>query len=114
MAKRKPPDDQPQEPPPHPEEGNVGFLCDKHKRTPDPKFKELPLDWFQGKFCQLRVVFDGDKGENLWFKVVGLAEHPTEELRGELHNYPVFVDMQWGDLVEFSRTEILQVTDSAD
>lgn len=90
---------------------NVGFLCGQHARKPDPKFLDFPMDWFIGKFCQLGVPMPNGKNENMWFKVLGLAEAPGEELRGELNNDPLFVDMKCGDLVEFSRKEILQVMD---
>lgn len=101
MSKKQPSDPEPL--------SNVGFVCDKHARKPDPKFLELPLEWFLGKFCQLGVPMPNGRNENMWFKVLGLAEHPSEELRGELNNDPLFVDMTCGDLVEFSRKEILQV-----
>lgn len=96
----------------HPEEGNVAFLCSDCGRKPDPKFADVPIETYLGGtvFCQLGVKCPDGRQENLWFKVIGRAEHEGEELRGELNNHPLYAEMTYGDLVEFSRKEILQVT----
>ena len=97
----------------HPEEGNIGGVCEKHAPKPNPKFAQIPVEQFLGKFCKLAVV-ESHATEFMWFNVISLAEHEGQELKGQCYNYPVKVSMRWGDLVEFNRSEIIDITDTTD
>lgn len=101
--------------PSHPEEGNVGRVCDKHKPKPDPRFLSIPPEDFLGLYCKLRFESPDGKGEYMWVLVVDLAQmNEDEELRGVLCNTPVVIDsIAMGDMVEFSRKEICGVTDES-
>lgn len=100
------------------EANNVGFVCRKHARKPDPYFKTLPPDWFVGKHCQLAFPFKAATDaagmqsgrEYMWVEVLSLGETPGHELRGALRNDPIYAeDWKGGDWLEFNRDEILQV-----
>jgi hypothetical protein len=86
---------------------NIGFVCDACARKPDPQFLTVPLEKFLGKYCKLAVPTPQGNHEYMWFIVTGLAEHPDEELRGELNNDPIYAEYLCGDIVEFSRKEII-------
>jgi uncharacterized protein YegJ (DUF2314 family) len=43
--------------------------------------------------------------ENLWVKITELKE---DIIVGALSNYPVFINLSWGDIVEFTFDEICE------
>ena len=90
---------------------NIAFLCPKHRRHPDPKYMESTPAWFIDKFCKLSFPCPDGRNENMWVKTIGFAESGDQELRGVLNNDPIFADIKCGDMVEFCRSEIIEVID---
>lgn len=86
---------------------NWGFVCDKHAPKPDPRFLELPPEYFIGKHVKLGFLTeDGLDTEHMWVEVKSLCDENDEELVGMLDNDPVKVDYTYGELIAFSRDEI--------
>ncbi len=91
---------------------NIGFRCERHRQLPNPVYNGMSLDWFRGRFCKLAFpgATDPERKEYMWVKVTGLAETEGEELRGTLDNDPILAtDFRCGDVIEFSRNEVLEV-----
>lgn len=98
--------------------GNVGYVCEHHKKSPDPHFTTLEPNWFLNRWCQLAFPFKTDKDkegeetgrEYMWVLCTALAETEGYELRGILNNDPIHAH-PWkdGDWLEFNRDEILVV-----
>lgn len=100
---------------------NMGIVCDEHAPKPDPRYLELPLEWFLGRRAFAKLGFDSCEEakealgkrcppkEHMWVEVVGRAEHESEEFRGKIANDPRFTTGECGDLVEFSRVEVEDV-----
>lgn len=97
---------------PHEPASNIGRVCRDCAPKPDPKYLRRRLEWFKGKFCKLAFATAEGQKEYMWVQVLGLAEQEGEELRGELCNDPVLpeiaADLEDGDLIEFSRKEIIE------
>jgi uncharacterized protein YegJ (DUF2314 family) len=90
---------------------NMRLICEHHRPSPNPIYNDVPLEQFQGRYCKLAFPQeDGEHFEYMWVEVVGFAESEDEELRGKLDNDPVqALQFKIGDLVEFSRNEIIEV-----
>jgi uncharacterized protein YegJ (DUF2314 family) len=74
-------------------------------------YLKVPLYGFIGNFCKLAFPAPDDGHEYMWVEVIGKAETPGEELRGQLNNDPVVAtEFKCGDIIEFSRSEIIDVT----
>lgn len=107
MKNQLPPDDEPESP------DNIVVRCPHHRLQTDPKYLHKPLDWFIGKHCKLDFKTDEGGGEYMWVKVSHVARaDDEEELIGFLDNDPqVIPDLFNGDIIEFSRNEIIDVYD---
>lgn len=87
---------------------NIDFQA--RRRRPDPEYLEKPLDWFIGINCKLAFLAPDGRQEYMWVLCQGLALTKGEELRGQLDNDPqIAVEFECGDLIEFSRKEIIEV-----
>ncbi len=84
---------------------NVECVCRHCAPKPDPRYREISPEEFIGLNCKLDFPCE-DTVEHMWVRCVGLAEHDGE-LRGVLVNHPVLAhNVQAGDWIEFSRSEI--------
>lgn len=85
---------------------NIG-ICET--KQPNPKFGNLPIHSFFGKYCKLGFICPNGRNEYMWVLVKGKAKHKSEELRGVLNNDPIFAQYTCGDVFEFKRSEIIDV-----
>jgi hypothetical protein len=103
---------------PHEPLSNIGMVCSAHLKKPDPQFLKKPKKWFVGKYCKLAFPIvrspAKERQELMWVRVICLAKQKVEELRGILDNDPVLADFACGDIIEFSRSEIIEVEDGND
>ena len=87
---------------------NIGMVCDAHAPKPDTQYKDMPLEFFNGK--HVKLAFPCDRGgptvEHMWVKVLGICQTEDEELAGILDNDPAYADAVRGDMVSFDRSEI--------
>lgn len=90
---------------------NIKPVCKRHLKKPDPRFLKIPKKWFIGKFCKLAFPAPNGRKELMWVNVIKLAKFKFEELCGVLNNDPVLSDFSCGDIIEFSRREIIEVLD---
>ena len=102
------------------ETNNIGIVCPKcvETRKMVTAATQRPVDAFMGHYvklgfpCQMPATATREARagvEHMWVEVIGIAEHPEEELQGRLANDPVYCDCLCGDIVEFSRHEIEEV-----
>lgn len=92
---------------------NIALVCPNCAKKPNPKFKEMPLDFFRKKYCKLAFPCPDGRNEYMWVHVVRCAKNGKSktghELLGVLDNTPIFAEFNRGDQFEFNRDEIIEV-----
>lgn len=92
-------------------ENNIRLVHERAFR-PDPKYANLPLEWFIGRNVKLAFQSRDSRVEHMWVTILGIEGH---DLVGRLANYPVDVShLTNGDRVVLNRTQIERCEERTD